>query len=147
MKRLVVPIFLFAAMCNATASVPAAWRARYDRLERVFSSKDMPALDALCGKDLVWIQIDGTQKNRQETLNEFAEMFKSDRVKVHEKLRTVKRRGQLVDVFCEVFMVWSVPGKSDGRMHSYCTDTWSKIDGKWQLVKTVDTMLEMTGGD
>lgn len=146
MKRGFTPIILALALAGVAAAVPASWRARYDKLERVYAAKDMAGLSALCAKDLVWVQVDGTKKNRAETLAEFAGMFQSDKVRVHEKLLSVKKNGNTVDVSCEVFAVFSVKGKPDARMHSFCVDSWQKMGGKWQIVKTVDTKVEMTGG-
>jgi hypothetical protein len=138
---------LALAAIALSSHIPSGWRARYDNLEKVFAAKDMPALERLCAKELVWIQVDGTKKNRAETLAEFAEMFKAEKVVVREKLLKVKARGGLVDVSCEVFGRFSVAGKSDARMHSFCVDSWKKYGSQWKLVKTVDSKLEMTGGE
>lgn len=147
MKRpqLAVLIALAASMASA-APVPREWRSRYDGLERVFSTKDIAAIDALLAKNLVWVQWDGTRKNRAETLREFEAMFKSDKVVVREKLLGVTKRGNVVDVSCEVFAIMSSSGRPDARMHSWCVDTWQKQAGRWRLVKTVDSKVELTGG-
>lgn len=147
MKKTSLCLLLVLASIAAFAGpVPHEWRARYKKLEKVFASKNISDLSAMCANDLVWVQVDGTKKNREETFKEFEGMFQAEKVVVHEKLLGVVKRGVLVDVSCEVFAKLVFPGRTDTRLHSFCIDSWKKVGGKWLLVKTVDTKVEVARG-
>ena len=130
----------------ASAQTPPSWRARYDRLEHAFSTKDIKALGKFCAPEMVWVTVDGQKKDRKATLAEFEGMFQADRVKVKEKILSVRRKGDTVELECEVFAKISVKGKPDTRMHSFCTDTWRRSGGQWRMVRTQDKTIEVTGG-
>lgn len=142
-------ICLLFVLCFANAfggPVPAAWKARYKQLVHTMETKNFKAFQAMCSDDLVWVQVDGTKKNRKETMAEMEGMFQADKFKGHEKLLKVVSHRDTVDVHCEVFFKMDVKGKSQMQYHSFCVDTWKKIGGKWLIVKTADQKVEVVGG-
>ncbi len=147
-KFALVAVMSVGLVWSAVAGpVPKAWRARYDQIERLFAKKDMKGLDELCAPELTWVQVDGTTKNRKETFQEFAGMFTAQSIRVKEKLLGVKTSNGKAEVKCEVFFVIRIAGKSDLRVHSFCTDSWKQVSGKWLMTKTVDTKVEASGGN
>lgn len=140
-----ITLLLFVVVALAAASrVPAEWKSRYQMVTKAMSSRNEAAFRAFFSKDFIYVDPKGKTASRDELLKELHDMFQANKITAHVELKKVTMRGDRVDVAFDLHVIATVTGKGSTSVHEVGVDTWKKIDGKWQFVKTVDSTMTMT---
>jgi ketosteroid isomerase-like protein len=103
-------------------------------------NRDAPALSQLLTDQIVYVDIDGSVKNKQEFLQMIAsgaetmESMKNESVSTHVYSNTVVVNG----VYLEK---GAIKGKQYSRRGRF-TDTWVKMNGAWLCAASQSTLVE-----
>jgi ketosteroid isomerase-like protein len=144
MKKTLALLFVFAAVFANSASLTSEWKARYDSVLKLMTSRNATAFKALFAPDFVWVDPKGKTETREQAMKELDEMFSATKITGRMKLGKVTARGDLVDVVFDLHVVQTMKGMGKMSVHEKGVDTWKKIDGKWMFVKTVDSVMTAT---
>ncbi|MBS1718237.1 MAG: nuclear transport factor 2 family protein [Armatimonadetes bacterium] len=142
MKRSLCLLLLASAALASAGHVPQEWKDRYAYEKKVIVGKDLEAFKAMYAEDYVWTQPDGKKKNKKETFEEVGPMFQADKIEMHETLKSVTKRGDIVDVSFDATLKLTFKGKPTMAYHEIGIDSWKKVKGKWLIVGTVDKVSE-----
>ena len=124
-------------------SLTKKWQVRYDALSKLVVTKDFNSFQKLIADDYVWVQPDGKQLNRKDTITAFAPIFQMKKVTGGEKVTKVVKKGDTFEVTFDAR--WSFVGP-DGKAATdkeVGVDTWRKVKGEWNVVKTVDKAVKL----
>ncbi len=122
------------------------WQARYDKLSRTFATRDFPAFQSMIAKNYVWVDPNGKRLNRAQAMESFKTIFAARSITGGEKVTSVKKVGNKVEIGYDAHWVVVFEGKKPQRIHEMGIDTWQKIGGRWLCVKTVDRAFDESEG-
>lgn len=121
--------------------VPSAWKARYKAEVKLIIARDFKAYSALVADDYVWVKPDGTKVDRKTAMAEYEPLFGAKKVTGDSVPQKVVVHGDLVDVTFKAKFTFEFDGQPTLKFYEVGVDTWKKIKGKWQIVKTVDKVV------
>ena len=137
-------IVLSAASIGFAGPVPKAIRAQYATLLKAIKAKDTATFKAAFSSDFVNVGPDKKSQNRDEFFKGIDELFNgSSKIDANLKLKSATKRGNDVDVSVDFKLGIHYKPKGMKRAHEVCVDTWRKVDGKWVMVKTVDSLFDV----
>ncbi len=142
MNRYLIFAFLtFTTLAHAD-KIPAIWRAQYRAEKQIIQARNFDGYKALLSPDYKSVQPDGKIKTYKEVISELAPFFKAKKITMKEKLTHVAKRGDIVDVSFDARVTFVYGPKKVVHFHEVGTDSWKKSNGKWLMIKTVDTVAE-----
>ncbi|MDR3688924.1 MAG: nuclear transport factor 2 family protein [Fimbriimonas sp.] len=126
-----------AALASSKGPI-AEWQKRYDKVSKMVIAGDFKSFQDLMAENYVWVLPDGKQKNRKESIAEFAPLFKMKEVSGGETVKKVTGNGEAVEV--TFYAKWTMVGKDGKAIHDQerGIDSWRKIGGQWKVIRTVD---------
>ncbi len=144
MKAIVGLLSLFAISPLVHAdSVPKEIKARYAELDKVMRKLDFKGFQSFFSKDFVNVDPAG----KSVSYNEFMDMVKpmftgSTKGEPSEKLKSAKVHDGQIDVSFD--FIFKLTGKSGAQtIHEVGVDCWKKVNGKYVMIKTVDTKFDV----
>ncbi|MCE9560374.1 MAG: nuclear transport factor 2 family protein [Armatimonadetes bacterium] len=131
----------FASAGTVTGPVPKVWKQRYAQEIKFVQARDAKGFSSMVADEFTWINPEGKTLKRAEALAEFTQLFKADSIAMSIKLSKVVRRGELYDVTYANNFTLKYKGKAPTKFVDEGVDTWKKIGGKWQFIKSVNKQL------
>ena len=118
------------------------WQVRYDMVSRLVRDRDFATFQSYMGSDYTWTPLGGKKMNRRESIAAYAPMFKMKRITGGEKVLKAVKKGNRVEITCDVRYVVTDPNGGTSRMHEIGVDTWERRKGSWKVIQTVTKLSE-----
>lgn len=129
------------------ASVPAEIKTRYKEIQAAISKCDLVEFQSFFSLEFVSVDPSGTKTSVIDFFDLIRPVFdNSVWAKVSERLISAETSPGSVAVKFEMHIEFN--GKDGGmtKIHEIGTDYWRKENGKYVLFKTVDKVMEFSGG-
>ena len=142
MIKQAITLSLVAIVALGAAEKPSKeWDDRYAALSKLLRAKNLKGFQASFAPTFTSVGPDKSVQTREEFFKSFESAFKSgNKLTPLIKLKDATKSGDKVMVSFDFHL--EVKGaKRTMKIHEVGTDTWQMIDGKWKMVKTVDTAL------
>jgi hypothetical protein len=118
------------------------WQVRYDTVSKLVRDRNFTAFQSYMGSDYTWTPLGGKKLNRKESIAAYAPIFKMKRITGGEEVIKAVRRGNRVEVTCDVRYVVTDQKGGTSRMHEVGVDTWERRRGTWKVIQTVTKFSE-----
>lgn len=140
-----IALVAFSGVASADA-VPKEVAARYEGVKAALTKLEFKAFSSFFAKDFVSVDPAGKSSTRAEFLAMVKPMFDSaTKGEPKEILKGAKIHDGVVSVSFDLTL--KLIGKGGVQtIHEVGVDSWKKINGKYYMVKTVDSKFDVTTG-
>lgn len=140
---LTLAVLAFTATAALADTMPAGVKAGYDGLNRSIAKMDSKAFEGYFAAGFVNVDPKGASTPREDFLKSIRPLFTANKSgTMTEKFTGVKVKGDQADVNFDMHLTLRGKGGTT-TIHEVGVDSWKKTGGKWLLIKTVDTVLDM----